>query len=189
MNFENVFIQLSVPVELIKLHDVQLTLAFLIDECDQLVDLLRADGEVEVGLEASLEVGGSDVALVTLVENFEAVVRLFELVNFQILANYTLQLGEADARLTLEVDTELAQLLLRLLLRHVGEAKVVQNVLEVLHTDEALLLLVVEFESISQVDKNIVRQLRAKSGEHVIQLRHNDEVVFRVLSLHFKLFQ
>ena len=111
-----------------------------------------SDRELEVVREDEFEVVGGDVALVAFVEESEALAGLFDLaVLVPADGDGRADEFEVDLGALAEVRVDLAQLVVDLLLRHLVETEVVQDVPEVRDADVPRVLLVVEFERVLQI--------------------------------------
>ena len=118
----------------------------------EFLQLVVCYGKVEKVREHTLQVVHCYVSLVSLVEQFEA---LFGLVIPGTLvppaSNYGLDAVEVDLRPLDGIDVVLAQVVVDLLLGHLAEAEVVQDVAEMRQRYETRILLVIEVEGVLEI--------------------------------------
>lgn len=115
--------------------------------------------KLEVVRQDRLEIVGRHVALIALVEQLEAVLGLLL---FAALAppvrDGETHLLEIDLGALVGVDVVLAKLVVLLLLTHLVETEVVQDVAEVRDRNVTCVFFIVEFEGVLQVRKDLTRQ-------------------------------
>ena len=118
----------------------------------KVLDIVFADGEVEVAGEHGLDVAGIDVLLFSLVEQFKAFSGLVVLAALAPFLGYeVLDLIELNSVSLENVAVSLLELLVNFFLCHSVEAEVVEDVAEVLHRYHVFIIFVVKLECVLEV--------------------------------------
>ena len=126
----------------------------------EFLQLVVCYGELEEVWQHTLQIVHCYVSLISLVEEFEAFPSLIVAGTLVPPAgDHGLDAVEVDLRPLDGIDVVLAQVVVDLLLRHLVEAEVVQDVAEVRQRYETRILLVIEVEGVLEIRQDLTRQL------------------------------